>query len=190
MRWLPSALFRRARCPRPQLPRKTYRPLLEALEDRLAPTAGLAYPTGFASAGSLLAVNGSAKVYGSNLELTDGGNREAGSVFTSSPVAVTQFTTRFPISTLECERRRIHVHDPGRRSARARRPGRLPRIHARDTGNAGHYSTAWPSGSTSTTTNREPTTRPDYLLTECPRAPVRSTWAMPGSTCTTGTAST
>jgi hypothetical protein len=50
--------------------------------------------TNFAGA-SGLALNGSAKVNGNNLQLTDGGMNEAGSAFTVVPVSVALFTTSF-----------------------------------------------------------------------------------------------
>jgi hypothetical protein len=49
---------------------------------------------GFASTAGLQ-LNGSARVSGSNLRLTDGGGNEAGSVFTTSPVSIAQFDTFF-----------------------------------------------------------------------------------------------
>jgi hypothetical protein len=49
---------------------------------------------GFASTTGLQ-LNGSAQVSGSNLRLTDGGNFEAGSAFTTSKVSIAQFSTFF-----------------------------------------------------------------------------------------------
>src|SRR5262245_2742346 len=49
---------------------------------------GFAAPTG-------LTLNGRATTVGRNLQLTDGGNVEAGSAFSSDAVDITQFTTRF-----------------------------------------------------------------------------------------------
>jgi lysophospholipase L1-like esterase len=101
MRWLPSALFHRARRSRPQPNHNAYRPSLEPLENRLAPAGVLAFPSsldfsqGFATAGGLLALNGSAHVRGSLLQLTDGGTVEASSAFTASTVDVTHFTAHF-----------------------------------------------------------------------------------------------
>ncbi len=51
-------------------------------------------PNGFAGAPGL-DLNGSARVNGSALQLTDGGNSEAGSVFTVAPVSVAKFSTQF-----------------------------------------------------------------------------------------------
>ena len=48
----------------------------------------LGFPNGFASAASLLKLNGSAKINGSLLQLTEGGTGEAGSTFTDSPVDI------------------------------------------------------------------------------------------------------
>jgi lysophospholipase L1-like esterase len=106
MRWLPSALFRRARPTRPQPYRNTYRPSLEPLENRLAPAGVASYPTsldfsqGFAAASGPLALNGAAQVRGSLLQLTDGGAGEASSAFTASSVDVTHFTTHFRFELL------------------------------------------------------------------------------------------
>jgi hypothetical protein len=58
-----------------------------------APT--LNFSSGFANAGSLLTFNGTAKVNGTALQLTDGGNNEAGSAFSTGKVDVTHFTTQF-----------------------------------------------------------------------------------------------
>jgi lysophospholipase L1-like esterase len=101
MRWLPSALFRRARRPRPEPHRNAYRPSLEPLENRLVPAGVLASPSsldfsqGFAAASGLMALNGSAQVRGSLLQLTNGGAGEASSAFTASTLDVTHFTTHF-----------------------------------------------------------------------------------------------
>jgi fibronectin type 3 domain-containing protein len=51
--------------------------------------------SGFASAASQLALNGSAKINGSALELTDGGANEAASAFTNFGVGVANFSTQF-----------------------------------------------------------------------------------------------
>jgi Legume lectin domain/Fibronectin type III domain len=63
----------------------------------LAPgtTAGLNFSGGFGNPGILLSVNGSAKIVGSALQLTDGNSGEAGSVFSTLPVDVTHFNTQF-----------------------------------------------------------------------------------------------
>ena len=54
------------------------------------------FPNGFATGtAGVLTFNGGAAVAGGNLQLTDGGGNEARSVFTTSPVAVTRFTTTF-----------------------------------------------------------------------------------------------
>src|SRR5262249_43113261 len=47
-----------------------------------------------------LALNGSAKVNGNNLQLTDGGTTEAGSAFTVNPVSVARFTASFRFQLL------------------------------------------------------------------------------------------
>jgi fibronectin type 3 domain-containing protein len=51
--------------------------------------------TGFSGAGSLLTLNGSAKINGAFLQLTDGGPSEAASAFTSNRLDVTNFNTQF-----------------------------------------------------------------------------------------------
>jgi hypothetical protein len=48
---------------------------------------------GFSTATAALSLNGSAKLNGSRLELTDGGTNEAGSAFTAARVGVGSFTT-------------------------------------------------------------------------------------------------
>ena len=61
------------------------------------PTApgGLNFSGGFASAGSTLTLNGSAKLNGSALQLTDGGTAEAASTFSTSAVNISSFSTQF-----------------------------------------------------------------------------------------------
>jgi hypothetical protein len=54
----------------------------------------LNYQNGFATADGLT-LNGRAKIAGRNLQLTDGGNVQAGSAFATDPVNITQFTTHF-----------------------------------------------------------------------------------------------
>ena len=51
------------------------------------------YGSGFTSSG--LQLNGSTKLNGTRLRLTDGGGGEASSVFYSTPVNVQSFTTNF-----------------------------------------------------------------------------------------------
>jgi fibronectin type 3 domain-containing protein len=58
------------------------------------PAGSLDYHNGFAGA-SGLTLNGSAKVSGANLRLTDGGSNEAGSAFASSAVGIAKFTSQF-----------------------------------------------------------------------------------------------
>jgi hypothetical protein len=55
----------------------------------------LNFSTGFANSSSLLTFNGSAKVNGTALELTDGHTSEAGSAFSTSQVDITHFNTQF-----------------------------------------------------------------------------------------------
>ncbi len=55
----------------------------------------LNFSTGFANSSSLLTFNSSAKVNGTNLELTDGNGNEAGSAFSTSEVDITKFNTQF-----------------------------------------------------------------------------------------------
>jgi fibronectin type 3 domain-containing protein len=58
-------------------------------------TASVAFPSGFAGATTQLTLNGSAKINGSLLQLTNGGANEGGSVFTNVKLDVTSFTTQF-----------------------------------------------------------------------------------------------
>jgi hypothetical protein len=53
------------------------------------------FNSGFAQQQEELQLNGSASLAGNNLELTDGGGNEAGSIFFASPVDVQSFTTDF-----------------------------------------------------------------------------------------------
>ena len=55
----------------------------------------LNFSSGFASAGGVLTLNGSAKVNSTALQLTDGGGGEAASVFSTSAVNVSSFSTAF-----------------------------------------------------------------------------------------------
>jgi fibronectin type 3 domain-containing protein len=55
----------------------------------------LEFSGGFTGSASLLTYNGSAAINGSKAELTNGGSSEAGSVFSTNTVDVTQFTTQF-----------------------------------------------------------------------------------------------
>lgn len=55
----------------------------------------LNFSTGFANAGNLLTLNGSAKINGNDLELTDGGYGEASSAFSTNGVSISQFSTQF-----------------------------------------------------------------------------------------------
>jgi hypothetical protein len=58
-------------------------------------TTPLSFPLGFRGVGSVLTLNGSAKVNGSALQLTDGGMAEAASAFSTNPVNITHFSTQF-----------------------------------------------------------------------------------------------
>jgi hypothetical protein len=53
------------------------------------------YGSGFASSAGSVVLNGSAKLVGSALELTDGGGSEAGTAWYATPVNVQSFTTNF-----------------------------------------------------------------------------------------------
>jgi fibronectin type 3 domain-containing protein len=61
---------------------------------------GLDFSSGFASASSLLTLNGSAKISGSLLQLTDGHASEAGSAFSVSKFNIGRFTTQFDFQLL------------------------------------------------------------------------------------------
>jgi fibronectin type 3 domain-containing protein len=56
---------------------------------------GFTLPGGFSGIGSLMSLNGSAKIAGSLLQLTDGGPNEAGSAFFIRRVDTAAFTTQF-----------------------------------------------------------------------------------------------
>jgi fibronectin type 3 domain-containing protein len=55
----------------------------------------LDFSNGFANASGLLTFNGTAKVNGTALQLTDGGGNEAGSAFSTNKVDVTEFSSQF-----------------------------------------------------------------------------------------------
>lgn len=55
----------------------------------------LDFSSGFAGSAGVLTYNGSAKLNGTSAELTDGGGNEAGSVFSTSAVDITKFSTQF-----------------------------------------------------------------------------------------------
>ena len=92
MRWFPSALFRRARRASRQPLHNNYRPTLEPLETRVVPStqftpASLDFSSGFGGSSALVKVNGSTKVSGALLNLTDGGAVEPIAQFASDAVA-------------------------------------------------------------------------------------------------------
>jgi fibronectin type 3 domain-containing protein len=55
----------------------------------------LDFSNGFANASGLLTLNGTAKVNGTALQLTDGGTNEAGTAFSTNKVDVTRFNSQF-----------------------------------------------------------------------------------------------
>ena len=63
----------------------------------LAPlgSVGLNFSQGFTGSTSLLTLNGSTKLNGTGLQLTDGGTLEASSAFSTNPIDVTHFATQF-----------------------------------------------------------------------------------------------
>jgi hypothetical protein len=63
-------------------------------------TGGVSFASGFPGSTTSLSLNGSAKISGTTLQLTDGRSGEAGSVFTKSPVDVTRFNTQFQFQLL------------------------------------------------------------------------------------------
>jgi fibronectin type 3 domain-containing protein len=65
-----------------------------------AQTSGLNFGSGFSGAGSLLALNGSTKLSGAALQLTDGGTAEAASAFSNTRFDVTRFATQFTFQVL------------------------------------------------------------------------------------------
>ena len=67
---------------------------LESLEERTVLTPTINFANGFAGA-SGLTLNGGATISGPQLQLTDGNQAEARSVFYNTPVNVSQFTTTF-----------------------------------------------------------------------------------------------
>jgi hypothetical protein len=63
----------------------------------IAGTGGLDFSSGFADLSGLMAVNGSSLVDGAKLQLVGGDSNEAGSVFSTTAVQVTGFSTQFTI---------------------------------------------------------------------------------------------
>src|SRR5581483_10448609 len=70
-----------------------YSNVATAITDSQLPAIDLS--NGFASSGTLITKNGSAKLNGQRLELTDGGSSEAGSAFSTNAVPIAQFSTTF-----------------------------------------------------------------------------------------------
>jgi hypothetical protein len=64
-----------------------------------SPPSVLDFTGGFAGSASRLTYNGSALINGTRAELTDGGNYEAGSVFSSTPLSIANFSTYFTFQT-------------------------------------------------------------------------------------------
>jgi fibronectin type 3 domain-containing protein len=62
--------------------------------------AGLNFSSGFAAAGSLVTLNGPAKLNGAAMQLTDGGAGEAASAFSDNPLGVIRFSTQFTFQIL------------------------------------------------------------------------------------------
>jgi hypothetical protein len=69
-------------------------PVLTATFTIASTTTPINFPTGFTTATGFQ-FNGSAKLVSSQLQLTDGGSGEAGSVFFTTPVNISNFTTNF-----------------------------------------------------------------------------------------------
>jgi fibronectin type 3 domain-containing protein len=65
-----------------------------------AQSSGLSFGSGFTGAGSLLAFNGSTKLNGTALQLTDGGTGEAASAFSNTRFDATRFATQFTFQVL------------------------------------------------------------------------------------------
>jgi fibronectin type 3 domain-containing protein len=62
--------------------------------------SGLSFSSGFSGAGSVLAFNGSTKLNGAALQLTDGGTGEGASAFSNTRFDVTRFATQFTFQVL------------------------------------------------------------------------------------------
>jgi fibronectin type 3 domain-containing protein len=87
--------FHKLRHARVRQPIRKTRLALEELESRLTPSGGLDFSGGFANAGSLLTYNGSSAILGSRLELTNGGQDEAASTWSTSRQDISKFNTQF-----------------------------------------------------------------------------------------------
>jgi fibronectin type 3 domain-containing protein len=87
--------FHKLRHARVRQPIRKARLALEELESRLTPSGGLDFSGGFANAGSLLTYNGSSAILGSRLELTNGGQDEAASTWSTSRQDISKFNTQF-----------------------------------------------------------------------------------------------
>ncbi len=72
-----------------------------------APSVAVNYPNGFAGAADNFKFNGTAQLDGDRLRLTDGGARQAASVYAATPLSVaafrTQFTLRMPAAPLSAD---------------------------------------------------------------------------------------
>ena len=150
----------------------------------------LDFSSGFAGSSGVLTYNGSAKINGTSAELTDGGGNEAGSVFSTNAVDVTKFLHPVHLPAHQRQRRRFHVHHPGRRAHRFGSLRAAASATAQTLRAARPESpTAWPSSSIFTTTPAKAPTRPASTPT-APRRPLRpSTSPAPASTCTAATCS-
>jgi len=72
--------------------------LVAAAATALAAAVLIDFSTGFSTASAQMTLNGSAKIAGSTLRLTDGGSNEAGSAFTDTQVDVaTGFVSNFTV---------------------------------------------------------------------------------------------
>ena len=84
------------------------------------------YGSGFTPTG--LTLNGSAKLNGTRLRLTDTGANEAGSAFVTAAINIQSFVTDFSFQLIECNCRWIHLHDSREQAHCARLSGWKPRV--------------------------------------------------------------
>ncbi|MFL5242206.1 MAG: fibronectin type III domain-containing protein [Gemmataceae bacterium] len=88
--------IRKLRQPIRRKPFRKQRLAIEEFEARLMPTGGgLDFSNGFANAAGLLAFNGSTILSGTRLELTNGGQDQDASAFSTSRVDIGKFNTQF-----------------------------------------------------------------------------------------------
>ena len=124
------------------------------------PPSPVSLSAGFTGAGTLLSLNGSTKINGTTLQLTDGGANESGSAFTTAPVSVAQFTTQFDFQLINPNADGMTFAIQGVSPTALGSKGAGLGYGAPSGAPRAAYATASPSSSNSTTIKAKGTTRP------------------------------